>query len=121
MLYSSDQQTLGPRLHPSEPVGVELEESGFLSGDERRKVVEGGGPPGLRVVAAIGVRPVAQRHTRLGAVVDKLHARDRGLMHSHMRHRVRAYDDQLRLHQLDDLITDRELAAATSRRTIVSS
>jgi hypothetical protein len=69
---------------------VELEQSGFLSGDERREVVEGGNPPGLCVVPASGVRPIAERHTRLGAVVDKLHTRNRGLMHSHMWHRVRA-------------------------------
>ena len=60
----------------------------FLSGDECCEVVEGGGPSGLGVVAASGVRPVAERHARLGAVVVELHARDRGLVHSHLGHRV---------------------------------
>jgi hypothetical protein len=67
-----------------------LVESGLLSGDERREVVEGGGPPGLSVVAAGGVGPVAERHPRLGAVVVELHTRDRGLVHAHLGHRVRA-------------------------------
>jgi hypothetical protein len=36
-----------------------------LSGDKRRLVVEGGAPPGLGVVAASGVGPVAECHPRL--------------------------------------------------------
>jgi hypothetical protein len=67
-----------------------LVQSGLLSGDERREAVEGGGPPGLSVVAAGGVGPVAERHPRLGAVVVEFHARDRGLVHSHLWHRVGA-------------------------------
>jgi hypothetical protein len=67
-----------------------LVQSGWLSGDERGEVVERGGPPGLGVVAAGGVGPVAERHPRLGAVVVEFHARDRRLVHSHLWHGVRA-------------------------------
>ena len=67
-----------------------LVQSGLLSGDERGEVVESGGPPGLGVIAAGGVGPVAERHPRLGAVVVEFHARDRGLVHSHLGHRVGA-------------------------------
>ena len=63
---------------------------GLLSGDERREVVEGSGPPSLGVVAAGGVGPVAERHPRLGAVVVEFHPCDRGLVHSHLWHRVGA-------------------------------
>jgi Glyoxalase-like domain len=67
-----------------------LVQSGLLSGDERGEVVEGGGPAGLGVVTAGGVGPVAERHPRLGAVVVELYARDRGIVHAHLGHRVRA-------------------------------
>ena len=67
-----------------------LVQSGPLSDDECGEVVEGGGPPGLGVVAAGGVGPVAERHPRLGAVVVEFHARDRGLVHSHLWHWVGA-------------------------------
>src|SRR5215218_2293630 len=49
---------------------------GLLSGEERGEVVEGGGPSGFGVVAAGGVGPVAERHSRLGAVVVEFHAGD---------------------------------------------
>src|SRR2546430_13536700 len=84
-----------------------------LSGDERGELVEGGAPPGLGVAAALGrVGPVAERHSRLGPVVVELHAHDRGLVHAHLGHRVRAQDDELRLDELEDLVADGELAAA---------
>src|SRR2546421_5829456 len=86
-----------------------------LSADERRELVEGSAPPGLGVAAALGrVGTVAERHARLVAVVVELHAHDRGLMHADLRHRVRAQDDQLRLHELEDVVADRELAAAAA-------
>src|SRR3989440_1404684 len=86
-----------------------------LSADERRELVEGGAPPGLGVAAALGREgPVAECHARLVAVVVELHAHDRGLVHAHLRHRVRAQDDQLRLHELEDVVADRELAAAAA-------
>jgi hypothetical protein len=44
-------------------------------------------------------------------VVVELDARDGGLVHADLGHPVRAQDDQLALHQLDDLVADRELAA----------
>jgi len=63
------------------------------------------------------VGPVAERHARLGAMVVELHTHDRGLVHPHLRHRVRAQDDQLRFHELEDLVADRELGI-TPRWTI---
>ena len=47
-------------------------------------------------------------------MVVELHARDGGLVHADLRHRVRAQDEQLGLDELDDLVADRELAAAVA-------
>jgi hypothetical protein len=63
---------------------------------------------------AFGPKTVAERHARLAAVVVELHARARGLVHADLRHRVRAQDDQLGLHELEDFVADRELAAAVA-------
>jgi hypothetical protein len=41
--------------------------------------------------------------------VLELNARERGLVHRHLRPRIRAQDEELRLHQLDDLVADGEL------------
>src|SRR2546430_8985889 len=60
------------------------------------------------------VRPVAERHARLGAVVVELHTHDRRVGHADSRHRVGAHHDQLRLDELDDVVADRGLRFATA-------
>ena len=83
----------------------------FLSGDECCEVVEGGGPSGLSVVAASRVRPVAERHPRLDAVVDELYALIVGSASPHVASGP-SVGRSAPAQELDDLITDRELGAA---------
>jgi hypothetical protein len=47
-------------------------------------------------------------------VVVELHARDRRLREPHLGHRLAAQDDQLWLHEIDDLVAHRELGAGAT-------
>src|SRR5262245_58660081 len=84
-----------------------------LRGKEGGELVERCAPSGLGVAASrCRVGAVAKRHACLVAVVVELYAQQSAVGHAGFRYRVGAHDEQLGFYELDDLVSERHLAAA---------